>query len=100
MASAVMAMILVVMAVVGLEVTLAIPPPIATEEERGEIGLPASPSGGVHGSPAWLEIEGSGGAMARLKVVHLPVGHGVKIVEIPYSGEAGARVEPPAIPPS
>ena len=36
--------------------------------------------------------------MARLEVEHPPVGHGVEIVEIPYSGEAGARVEPPAIP--
>ena len=49
----VMAVIPVVTAEVGLEVTLAIPPPIATVEERREIGLPASPRGGTHGSPSW-----------------------------------------------
>jgi len=38
--------------------------------------------------------------MARLEGEHPLVGHGVEIVEIPCSGELGARVEPPAIPPS
>ena len=28
------------------------------------------------------------------------MGHGIEVVEIPYSNEAGARVEPPAIQPS
>ena len=37
---AVMAAIPVVMVEVGSELTLAIPPPIATEEERRETGLP------------------------------------------------------------
>ena len=36
----------------GSKVTLAIPPPTAMEEERREIGLPASPGGGGHGSPS------------------------------------------------
>ena len=31
--------------------------------------------------------------MARLKVVHLPVGHGVLKVDIPFSSEEDTRVE-------
>ena len=80
--------------------TLAIPPPTATTEERREIGPPASPGGGTHGSPSWSELEGSGGDPARLDVEHQSVGYGVKIVEIPCCSKAGARVEPPSIPPS
>ena len=38
--------------------------------------------------------------MARPEAEHPPAGHGVEIVEIPYTGEAGARVEPPVIAPS
>ena len=38
--------------------------------------------------------------MARPKAEHPPVGRRVEIVEIPCSGEAGARVEPIAIPSS
>ena len=48
-----------------VEVTLAVPPPIVVEEERRETGLPTSPSGGAHGSPAWSELEGSGGTAAE-----------------------------------
>ena len=99
-AATVMAAIPVVMAEVGSEVTLAIPPPTATMEERRETGLSASPSGGTHGSPSWSELEGSGGDVARPEAEHLPVGRGVEIVEIPCSSEVGTRVEPPAIPPS
>ena len=39
-----------------------------------------------------------GGDAARLEAEHLPVGHGVEEVEIPYPGEVGTRVEPSAIP--
>jgi len=85
---------------VGSDVTLAIPPPTDMMEERRESRPPASPGGGTHGSPSWLEPEGSGGDVARPEVEHPPMGHGVEIVEIPCSGEAGARVEPPAILPS
>ena len=73
--------------------TLAIPPPIALVEERREIGLPASPGGGTHGLPSWSELEGSGGDAARPEAEHSPMVRGVEIVEIPCSGEAGARVE-------
>ncbi|XP_066357595.1 uncharacterized protein [Miscanthus floridulus] len=95
-----MAAIPVVMVEVGSEVTLAIPPPTATAEERRETGLPASPDRGTHGSPSWSKLEVSGGDAARPEVEHPPAGHGVEVVEIPYSDEAGTRVEPPAIPPS
>ena len=98
--AAVMVVIPVVMVEVGSEVTLVIPPPTATTEERRETRLPASPSGGTHNSPSWLEMEGSGGDMARPEVEHPPASHGVEIVEIPCSSEASTGVEPPAIPPS
>jgi hypothetical protein len=89
-----------VMAEVGSEVTLAIPPPTAVVEERRETKLPASPSGGTLGSPSWSLLEGSGGDEARLEVEHPPVSDGVQIVEIPCSSKAGTGVEPPDIPPS
>ena len=37
--------------------------------------------------------------MARPEGEHPPAGHGVEIVEIPCSGEASIRVEPPTISP-
>jgi len=76
-AATVMAAIPVATAGVGLEVTLAVPPPTAMVEERRETGLPASPGGGTHGSPSWSELEGSGGDVARLEVEHLTASHGV-----------------------
>jgi len=99
-AATVMVVIPVVMAEVGSEVTLAIPPPTATTEERRETGLPASLGGGTHGSPSWSELEGLGGDMARPEVEHLSVSRGVQAVEIPFFGEENAGVEPPAILPS
>ena len=89
-----------VMVEVGSEVTLAIPPPIAMAEERRETGLPASLDGGAHGSPAWSEVEGSGGTVARPEVVHPLASHGVLAVDIPFSDEEDTRVESSAIPPS
>jgi len=49
--AAVMAVILVVSAEAGLEVTPTVPPLPVVEEERREIGLPILPRGGAHGSP-------------------------------------------------
>ena len=65
---AMMAVIPVVTVEAGSEVTLAVPPPPVMEEERREFRLPISPSGGAHGSPAWSELEGSRGAIARIEV--------------------------------
>ena len=80
--------------------TLAIPPASAAVEERGETGLPASPSRGTHGSPSWSELEASEGDVAWPEIEHPPAGHGAKEVEIPCPGEAGTRVEPSAVPSS
>ena len=66
--AAVMAMIPVVMAEVGSEVTLMVPPLTVAVEERKETGLPASPDGGVHGLPTWSELEGFDGTTVRLDV--------------------------------
>ena len=85
---------------VGSKVTLVIPPPTVTVEERRETRLPALPGGGTHGSPSWSELEGSRGDAARLEAKHPPVGHEVEIVEIPCSSEARTRVESPVIPSS
>ena len=98
-AAVVMAVIPMVMAEVGLEVTLVVPPPTVVEERR-ETGLPALPGGGAHGSPAWSELEGSGGTTARPEVVHLPASRGVLAVDIPLFSKEDTRVEPSAIPPS
>ena len=51
-AAVVMAVIPVATVEVGLEVTLATPPPIIMMEERRETGLPSSPGEGTHGSPS------------------------------------------------
>ena len=95
----IMAVICVVMAEAGSEVTLTFPPPLVMEE-RWETRLPVLPGGGAHGLPAWSELEGSGGAMARLEVEQPLVSHGVLEVDIPFNGEEDIGVEPPAIPPS
>ena len=90
-----LAAIPVTMAEVGSEVTLvAAPPPDAAEE--GEAGLPASPGGGPHGSPSWLELEVPGGDAARPEAERLPAAHEIEVVEIPSDGEAGDEVELPA----
>ena len=86
-AVAVMAAIPMVMAEVGSEVTLVVPPPIVVEGERRETGLPASLNEEAHDSPAWSELKVSGGTTARLEVVHPPVSHRVLAVAIPPSRE-------------
>ena len=99
-AVAVMVVIPMVMAEVELVVTLAVPPLTATEVERRETELPALLGGGAHGSPTWSELEGLGGTMARLEVVHPSVSHGVLIVDILFSNKEDTGVEPLAILPS
>ena len=99
-AAAVMGAIPVATMEVGLEVTLAIPPPTATIGVKRETEHPGSLGGGTHSSPSWSELEVSGGDMARLEGEHPPMGREVEVAEVPYSGEAGASVEPPVIPSS
>ena len=96
-AVAVMAAIPVVTEEAKSEVTLAVPPLPVVEAERRETGLPVSPGGGAHGSPAWSELEGSEGAMARLEVQQPPASHGVRVEDIPFDGKEDTGVEPPAI---
>ena len=98
--AAVMAAIPMVMAKVGLEVTLAVPPSMVAEEERRETRLPISPGGGAHGSPSWLELEGFRGATARPEVEQPPASHGILAVDIPFNGKEDTGVEPLAVPPS
>ena len=90
----------VAMAKAGSEVSLVIPPAPAMVEEGRETRLPASPGGGMHGSPSWSELSGSGGDVARSEVEQPPAGREVEEVEIPYLGKVGTKVEPPAILPS
>ena len=96
----VMAAIPMVTVEAGLEVTLVVPPLLVAEEERRETELPVSSGEGEHGSPAWSELVGSGGAMAKTKVEQPPVSRGVLVADIPFDGEEDTGVEPPAIPPS
>ena len=97
---AVMVVIPVVTAEAGSEVTLVVPPSPVVEVERRETRLPVLLGRGAHGSPAWSELEGSRGTVARLEVEQPPVSHGVLAVDIPFSGEEDTRVELPAIPAS
>ena len=73
----VMAAIPMAMVVVGLEVTLEIPPLRGAAEERRETELPTSPGRGTHGSPSWSELEASGGDAVRPEAEHPVAGHGV-----------------------
>ena len=51
-AASILVAIPVLTAEVMSEVTLVAPPPLATAEEVRETELPASPGGGLHGSPS------------------------------------------------
>lgn len=96
-AVAVMAAMPIVMVGVGSEVTLAVPPPTAMEEEQREIGLPASLGGGAHGSPSWSELEESRGSTVRLEEEQPLASLGALVMDVPCSSEEDTRVEPPAI---
>ena len=72
---------------VQVRVTLEVPPRPVVEEERMEAGLPVLPSGGAHGSPAWSELEGAGGATTGPEVEQPPVSYGVLVVDIPFDGK-------------
>jgi len=76
------------------EVTLMAPPPPAVVEEEREIELPASPGGGLHGSPSQSKLEVSGGRCSWAELEHLPMAHKTEVVEIPSDDEADDEVEP------
>ena len=80
---------------VASEVTLAAPPPPVVAEEEREIELPASPGGGLHGSPSRSALKVPGD-VAGLEPEHLPMAREDKVVEIPSDDEADEVVELPA----
>ena len=87
--------ILVLTAEVASEVTLvALPPPAVAEEER-ETELPASPGGGLHGSPSWSETKASGESAVGEESERPAVVHATKVVDIPSDDEADDMVELP-----
>ncbi|XP_066392608.1 uncharacterized protein [Miscanthus floridulus] len=91
----VLVVIPVVMAEAMSEVSLAAPPLPGEVEEERENGLPASPGGGPHGSPSWLELEVPRRDVAGPEPECLPVAHEIEVVEIPSDGEVGDEVELP-----
>ena len=76
-----------------LEVTLAAPPPSAVVEEERETELPASPGGGLHGSPSWLEPKAPGGDEAGTESERPVVAHATEVVDIPSDDKANDMVE-------
>ena len=94
MVAMVLAAIPVVMAEAVLEVSLVAPSPPATIEEERETRLPASPGGGLCGSPSQSALEVSGGGAAETETERLSVARETEVVEIPSDDEEGDRVEP------
>ena len=84
----------VLMAKVTSKVTLMVPPPPATVEEEREIELPASPGGGLHGSPSWSEPKAPGESAAGTESKHPVVVHATEVVDIPSDDEADDMAEP------
>lgn len=80
---------------VASEVTLAaLPPPAAAEEER-EVELPASPGGGLHGSPSWSEPKVPGESAAGTESERPVAVHATEVVDIPSDDEADDMAGPP-----
>ena len=69
-AASVLAAILVVTVGASSEVSLVAPPPPTTVEEERETELPATPSGGLHGSPSQLETKALEGDIFRMELEH------------------------------
>ena len=90
--------ILVLTAGAMSEVTLmAPPPPVIVEEERGT-ELPASPSGGPHGSPVCSEPKALGESTVGMVSEHPAAVHATEVVDIPSDDEADDMAEPPVSP--
>ena len=94
-AVAVLAAILVLTAEVASEVTPVAPPPPATTEEERETELPASPGGGLHGSPSWSEPKVPGENVSGTESERPAVARATEVVEIPSDDGADDMVELP-----
>ena len=92
-AAAALVVIPMLMAEVTSEVTLVAPPPPAEAEEERETELPASPGGGLHGSPSWLEPKAPGGDEAGTESERPVVAHATEVVDILSNDEADDMVE-------
>jgi len=93
--AAALAVIPVPMAEVTSEVTLAaLPPPAAVEEER-EIELPASPGGGLHGSPSWSEPKAPGESTDGKEPERPAAVRATEVVDILSNDEVDDMAEPP-----
>ncbi|XP_066316626.1 uncharacterized protein [Miscanthus floridulus] len=92
-AASALAAISVLTAEVASEVTLTTPPPPAAAEEERETELPASPGGGLHGSPSWSELKASVGDAAGTESERPAVAYATEVVEIPSDDEADDMVE-------
>ena len=90
-----LAVILLLMVEVTSEVTLMAPPPLVAVEEERETELPASPGGGLHGSPSWSELKAPGGDVARTESERPAAARSPDVVEILSDDEADDMVELP-----
>ena len=77
------------------EVTLVAPPPPVVAEEERKTELPASPGGGLHGSPVWSEPKALGESVVRMVSERLVAVHATEVVDIPSDDEANDTAEPP-----
>ena len=65
-------------------------------EEESENRFPASPGGGLHGSPSRLELKAPGESMAGMESESLVAVHTTEVVEITSDDEADDMADPPA----
>ena len=91
-AATLLAAILVPMAGVASEVTLAAPPPPVAVEEMREGELPTSPSGGLHDLSLPLEPKALEGSVPGTELGRLAAFHANEVVEIPSDDEADIAV--------
>ena len=94
-AASTLAAIPVPMAGAALEVTLVAPPPLVAVDEERETELPASPCGGLHGSPSRSEPKALRGDMAGMELKRPAAARATEVVEIPSDDEADDMVELP-----
>ena len=78
---------------VASEVTLAAPPPPAVAKEERETELPASPGGGLHGSPLPSEPKALVGDVAETESECPAAARAIEVVDIPSDDKADDMVE-------